>query len=209
MKNDYIVRNVYRSFMIVCSMAMVSSTVGALVDNIVVGRFMGTEALGAMGVAMPVNFLFMALGTLCASDGALAMSKMAVRFLAIGLPLRFVNFLLSQYYQSIGRTRLAIFISVIEVFAASVFVAAVLKGPMGADGIWLSFLIGECLTLIITMVVIWVIGKHGSLMDRIIMLPDDFGGSDEDKLSVSIGNSMDEVIGLNITKTSKKKPRSL
>ena len=137
--------------------------------------------------------------------GALAMSKMAVRFLAIGLPLRFVNLLLSQYYQTIGRTRLAIFISVMEVFAASVFVAAVLKGPMGADGIWLSFLIGECLTLIITMVVIWVIGKHGSLMDRIIMLPDDFGGSDEDKLSVSIGNSMDEVIGLNISVMTLKR----
>ena len=92
-----------------------------------------------------------------------------------------------------------------EVFAASVFVAAVLKGPMGADGIWLSFLIGECLTLIITMVVIWVIGKHGSLMDRIIMLPDDFGGHDEDKLSVSIGNSMDEVIGLNISVMTLKR----
>ena len=467
MKNDYIVRNVYRSFMIVCSMAMISSTVGALVDNIVVGRFMGTEALGAMGVAMPVNFLFMALGTLCASGGAimlsqalgqgnmnrvwnifstaivfdavsgvliivlgqifirqiasvlgaegalteltvqylrgfllsappiialgvlmqfiqidgstrlsllatitmtvsdiildlvvvavkggmfgmamattvsmylavavtcvhftrkncslkfvrpsepikllgqmiktslpavsimagellrttifnnwlvvisisavaalnvrgqaqnivgaialggaqaiaamiamffgeedrdairgslksalkqgiavtavvgavvaaapfvfpvlmgvtegeaLSMANMAVRCLAIGLPLRFVNLLLSQYYQSIGRTRLAIFISLMEVFIASVIVAAILKGTMGADGIWLSFLIGEILTLIITLAVVWFMGKRGSLMDRIMMLPDNFGGKDEDRLSISIGNSMDEVM---------------
>ena len=34
MKNDYIVRNVYRSFMIVCSMAMVSSTVEAIMQFI-------------------------------------------------------------------------------------------------------------------------------------------------------------------------------
>jgi anti-sigma regulatory factor (Ser/Thr protein kinase) len=83
-----------------------------------------------------------------------------------------------------------------EVLVASVAVAAILKGPMGADGIWLSFLIGECLTLIITLIVVWVMGKHGSLMDRILMLPEGFGGRDEDRLSVSIGNSMDEVMDM-------------
>ena len=53
---------------------------------------------------------------------------------------------------------------------------------------------GEILTLIITLAVVWFMGKRGSLMDRIMMLPDDFGGKDEDRLSISIGNSMDEVM---------------
>ena len=36
--------------------------------------------------------------------------------------------------------------------------------------------------------------KSGSLLDRVLMLPADFGGEEDDKLSVSIGNSMDEVM---------------
>lgn len=467
MNKDYIVKTVYRSFLIVCTMAMVSSTIGALVDNVIVGRFMGTEALGAMGIVMPVNFLFMALGTLCASGGAIMLSQaigqgdmdrvssifsvalifdiisgliicavgiafispvasllgaegalveptvqylrgflfsapaiislgmlmqfiqidgssklslfatitmtvsdilfdlivvavnggmfgmamattisaylacavagihftkrhctlkfvkphkpvsllgqmfvtslpavsimtgelfrtaifnnwlvvisisavaalnvrgqtqnvvgalalggaqaiaamiamfygeedreavrgslrsalrqgfavnaiaclivaavpfvfpvmmgvtdgegfsmacMAVRCLAIALPLRFVNLLMSQYYQSIRRTALAVAISFMEVLAAPVFIAALLKGPLGANGIWLAFPFGECLTLAVTLAAVWILGKEGSLADRILMLPADFGGNEEDKLSVSVGNSMDEVM---------------
>ena len=138
-----------------------------------------TAVVGAVVAAAPLVFPVL-MGV---TEGeALSMANMAVRCLAIGLPLRFVNLLLSQYYQSIGRTRLAIFISLMEVFIASVIVAAILKGTMGADGIWLSFLIGEILTLIITLAVVWFMGKRGSLMDRIMMLPDNFGGKDEDRL---------------------------
>ncbi len=54
---------------------MVSATLGGLIDNVIVGRFLGTEALGAMGIVSPVMFLFMALGVLCASGGAILVSQ--------------------------------------------------------------------------------------------------------------------------------------
>ena len=74
-KKNYIVNSVYRSFLLVCVLSMVSATLGGLIDNVIVGRFLGTEALGAMGIVSPVMFLFMALGVLCASGGAILVSQ--------------------------------------------------------------------------------------------------------------------------------------
>ena len=74
-KKNYIINTVYRSFLLVCVLSMVSATLGGLIDNVIVGRFLGTEALGAMGIVSPVMFLFMALGVLCASGGAILVSQ--------------------------------------------------------------------------------------------------------------------------------------
>ena len=131
------------------------------------------------------------------TDGeALPMARMAVRWLAISLPLRFVNLLLSQYYQSTQRTTRAVCISLMEVLIAPVLLAGLLKGPFGVAGVWLAFPAAEVLTLLLFFVSLPV-GKHrGSLWERVLLLPDGFGGSEKDKLSVSIGNSMDEVMAL-------------
>ena len=55
MKNDYIVRNLYRSFVIVSILSALTATVGMLIDNMIVGCFLGSDALGAMGVVGPVT----------------------------------------------------------------------------------------------------------------------------------------------------------
>ena len=130
-------------------------------------------------------------------DGeALQMARAAVRWLAVSLPLRFVNLLLSQYYQSTRRTARAVVISLMEVLIAPVLLAALLKGPFGVTGVWLAFPAAEVLTLLLILAFLSAGKTHGALLDRVLALPEGFGGEEADKLSVSIGNSMDEVMAL-------------
>ncbi len=131
------------------------------------------------------------------NDGeVLTMARTAVRWLAISLPLRFVNLLLGQYYQATQRTVRAVLISCTEVLIAPVLLADILKGPLGVTGVWLSFPAAEALTLLLVLISLLAEKTSGSALERVLMLPEGFGGSEEDKLSVSIGNSMDEVMAM-------------
>lgn len=79
-RNDYVVKTVYRSFVMVSVMTALIATVGMLIDNIVVGRFLGTECLSAMGLVSPVSMIFSAIGNISSSGGA----TMAARALGKG-----------------------------------------------------------------------------------------------------------------------------
>ena len=72
--NEYLVRNTYRSFLLVSVLSMMSTMLGGLIDNIVVGHFLGAKPLAAMGIIMPVMSLYMALGTFCSSGGSILVS---------------------------------------------------------------------------------------------------------------------------------------
>ena len=48
---------------------------GMLIDNIIVGRFLGSDALGAMGVVGPVSLLFSAFGNICSGGGTARASQ--------------------------------------------------------------------------------------------------------------------------------------
>ena len=122
------------------------------------------------------------------------MASTAILWLVVSLPIRFVNLLLTQYYQTTKHTALAVTLSVLEVLAYPLAAAALLIRPLGPEGVWISFPIAEALTFVTAMVFILLKTKSGSLLHRVLMLPEDFGGSEADKLSVSIGNSMDEVM---------------
>lgn len=69
MKNDYIVKKVYKSFVVVSILSVLTATAGMLIDNIVAGRFLGTDALGAMGVVSPIGLIFSAVGNISSSGG--------------------------------------------------------------------------------------------------------------------------------------------
>lgn len=69
MKNDYIVKNVYKSFVVVSILSVLTATAGMLIDNIIAGRFLGTDALGAMGVVSPIGLVFSAVGNISSSGG--------------------------------------------------------------------------------------------------------------------------------------------
>ena len=69
MKNDYIVRTLYRSFVIVSILTALTATAGILVDNIIIGHFLGLDALGAMGIVGPIGLIFSAIGNICSGGG--------------------------------------------------------------------------------------------------------------------------------------------
>ena len=69
MKNDYIVRKTYYSFVVVSILSSLTATAGMLIDNIIVGHYLGTEALGAMGIVGPVSLVFSAIGNICSGGG--------------------------------------------------------------------------------------------------------------------------------------------
>jgi Na+-driven multidrug efflux pump len=75
MKNNYVVKKVYRSFVLVSILTALTATLGILIDNIIVGRFLGVEALGAMGVVGPISLIFSAFSNICSGGGAARASQ--------------------------------------------------------------------------------------------------------------------------------------
>lgn len=69
MKNDYIIKKLYISFVIVSILSALTATAGILIDNIVVGAFLGEDALGAMGIVGPISLIFSAFGNICSGGG--------------------------------------------------------------------------------------------------------------------------------------------
>lgn len=69
MKKTSVVRSVYRSFVLVSILTALTATLGMLIDNIIVGRFLGTSALGAMGVVSPISLVFSAVSNICSGGG--------------------------------------------------------------------------------------------------------------------------------------------
>ena len=75
MKNDYIVKKLYISFVIVSILSALTATAGMLIDNIIVGAFLGDEALGAMGIIGPISLIFSAFGNICSGGGTARASQ--------------------------------------------------------------------------------------------------------------------------------------
>ena len=75
MKNNYVVKKVYRSFVLVSILTALTATLGILIDNIIVGRCLGVAALGAMGVVGPVSLILSAFSNICSGGGAARVSQ--------------------------------------------------------------------------------------------------------------------------------------
>ena len=69
MNNDYVVKKVYQSFLLVSILTALAVTAGMLIDNIVVGHFLGTNALAAMGIVGPISSIFSMVGTISSTGG--------------------------------------------------------------------------------------------------------------------------------------------
>jgi len=67
--NDYLIKNVYQSFLLVSILGALAATAGMLIDNVIVGQFLGADALGAMAVVTPVSFVFSVFSNICSGGG--------------------------------------------------------------------------------------------------------------------------------------------
>lgn len=125
----------------------------------------------------------------------LAMSNTALRFFAIGLPIYLINMVLMNFYQCTKRIGIATAICVLQSLVYTVVTAFVLIRPLSATGVWIAFLLGELLTLLTVLLIVSLKNKKlVSSLDDIMMLSEEFGGAQKDRLELSIGNSMDEVM---------------
>lgn len=125
----------------------------------------------------------------------LKMTNTSLRCFALGLPFAFINVILMNFYQSTKRVGLSTTICILQSFVFTVTLAVMLIRPMGSDGVWMALLLGEVLTLLATLILIFLCNKKVSVStDCIMMFEENFGGPSEDRLELSIGNSMEEVI---------------
>ena len=197
----------------------VSNFLGAVVLGIgqaatpTIGMFFGEEdrtavkdtlkttlklGLGINGALAAVLLIFPGLFAklLGVTEGALMnMSVMAIRLLGVGMPLQLINSALLNYYQCTKRVGLATMICVLQSLAYTVLFALILIRPVGATGVWVAFLLGEILTLGSVALVLMIRNKKAALsLDVVMMLNEKFGGDPGDRLELSVGNSMDEVM---------------
>lgn len=123
------------------------------------------------------------------------MSSVAIRLFGLGMPLQLINSALLNYYQSTKKVGMATMICVLQSLVYTVLFAIILIRPMGATGVWLAFLSGEILTLLTVGLVLCIRNRKIAIsLDSVLMLNENFGGDPKDRLELSIGNSMDEVM---------------
>lgn len=128
-------------------------------------------------------------------EGLMNMSVMAIRLFGVAMPLQLVNTVLLNYYQCTKKVGMATMICVLQSLVYTVLFSFILIRPMGANGVWLAFLLGEVLTLATVILRLFIKNKKAKLsFDAIMMLDDEFGGNPKDRLELSIGNNMDEVM---------------
>ncbi len=125
----------------------------------------------------------------------LVMANQAIRFFAVGMPVALVNTVLMNFYQSTRRTGFATCICIMQGLLYTVLFAFALINPLGSTGVWAAFLLGEICTLI--SIIVFIICKNRRFSIKLIdcmMLGENFGGDPKDRLELSIGNSMEEVM---------------
>lgn len=198
-----------------------NNIVGALIVGIglalipVVGMFYGEEDRTALrdtlkttlkiglvlsGIVAVLLLLFPAILTKAfgvTDPDIMEMSNTAIRLFAVGMPVALLNMILMNFYQSTRKTGLATLICILQSLVYTVVMAFILIKPMGSTGVWTAFLLGEVFTL--STVVLYVTYKNGKFslkLSSYMLLAEDFGGSPKDRLELSIGNSMDEVMNI-------------
>ena len=123
---------------------------------------------------------------------ALALAARGLRFFALSLLPCSLNSTLKNYYQGIGRVRLTEVISVLQNMALPVLAALVLSSFMGTDGVWLCFVFGETLTLLVIFAIVWKKnGKADLSAETFALLPADFGTAATDMLELTVRSEED------------------
>lgn len=69
MKKNSVVRKTYRSFVLMGILTALTTTLGMLIDNVIVGWSLGSVALGAMSIISPVSLILSAFGNICSGGG--------------------------------------------------------------------------------------------------------------------------------------------
>lgn len=118
----------------------------------------------------------------------------AVRWYALCMPLYGVNIVFMNYLQGTGRLMLSNIIAALDNLVVIVLSALLLGNMLGADGVYVSFLICEVVTFVIVLIILAVRNKKmpASVAD-FTLLPADFDVPAEDAYSMTITNTQETV----------------
>ena len=125
------------------------------------------------------------------------MAVNAVRLFAIGVPFALINYIFMSFYQSTKRIAMATMICVLQSLVYVLLIAVLLIGTLKESGIWLAFLAAEILTIFTTIAVIaYHCRKIPGKITDFMLLKEDFGSREEDRLEISVGNDMVELVNI-------------
>ena len=114
----------------------------------------------------------------------------SIRFMALGLVLDIPSLLFSYYLQGINERILVNVINITELFVP-ILTTFVMGMNFGSKGVMASIAVGKFLLIILLAVMIFL--RTGSLKN-FMLLPENFGGTDEDNVYTSITSEFDVIV---------------
>ena len=158
-------------------------------------RLLLTNVMAVMvGIAILVIVFSSALAGLFYTDHTSAVFMMTKQLFIIyscGLPAAMVCIVFSNYYQAAGHLLFVNLISIMDGFVSSVVPALILAPRMGALGVWIAFLIGLFVTMIVSMLhPILRLKRWPKNLDEWMLLPPEFGSREHMVLHL---HSMEDV----------------
>lgn len=105
-----------------------------------------------------------------------------------------INACFKSFYQGTGRVKLSIVISVFQNFLAPALFALLFSRLFGLKGVWFCFLAGECLTLLLTCIYVFIMNRHiGFSCESFALLPRDFGVAPVDCYNATL-RSLNDIV---------------
>lgn len=167
----------------------------AIKDTLKTTLKLGLAINGVLAALLLVFPAFFAQLLGVTEEPIMSMSVLAIRLFGIALPIQVINSVLLNYYQCTKKVGMATMICVLQSLVYTLLFACILIQPMGASGVWLAFLLGEILTLLTVCLVLLIKNRKFALsLHDLMMLDKSFGGDPKDRLEISIGNNMEEVM---------------
>ena len=123
---------------------------------------------------------------------AKGMAITGLRFFALSLVPCAINTNFKNFYQGIDRAVLTQAVSILQNFALTALAAFVLSRFMGVNGIWMGFVTGETLTLVVISAIVFISRKKVKISgEAFSLLPDSFGQSDHTPLEMMLTSPED------------------
>ena len=122
MTNDYLIKKVFHSYLLISILAIMASTIGMIVDGIVIGQFLGEKCVSAFGFSGPVVILIAALAGVFSNGGSSVFSNHVGRGDMGRIRLNFT-------VTCIGTLVIGIFFTVVSLFFSEPFARI-----LGAEG---------------------------------------------------------------------------
>ncbi len=122
------------------------------------------------------------------------MAVLGLRLFSLSLLPCSLNTTYKNYLQGVNRTRFTEAVSVMQNFTFTALFAFVLSRFMGTTGVWLGYVCGETLTLMVIVFIVWKkYGRPSFSADAFSYLPAGFGADEKDIFETSL-NTFDGVV---------------